>query len=67
MFEQFISDEFKIAQILFNKYKYREPQLSNTALRFKLNEQYQINDEQKEIKILNYYNQLYKQYKGENE
>lgn len=66
MFEQFISDEFKMAQDLFNKYKDREPQLGHRALRMELNNMYQIHNTQKEIEIVNYYNQLYKQYKGAN-
>ena len=67
MFEQFISDEFKMAQDLFNKYKDDEPQLSYRGLRIELKDMYQINDTQKQIRIVNYYKQLYKQYKGENE
>lgn len=67
MFEQFISDEFKMAQGLFNKYKDNEPQLSYRGLRLELKDMYQINDTQKQIRIVNYYKQLYKQYKGENE
>lgn len=66
MFEQFISDDFKIAEDLFDKYKDREPQLTARALRLQLNSMYQIKDTQREIKIVKYYNELYKQYKGEN-
>lgn len=66
MFEQFISDEFKMAQDLFNKYKDDEPQLTHRGLRIEVKDMYQINDTQKQIRIVNYYNELYKQYKGEN-
>ena len=66
MFEQFINEDFKMAQTLFNKYKDRDPQLTSRALRLQLNNMYQINDTPREIKIVKYYNELYKQHKGEN-